>query len=58
MATAGPQVALWRSSRMNSFERIAFVGLVYIGLPTAAVFADDGIEVRVCTFISLCEYDE
>jgi UDP-N-acetyl-D-mannosaminuronate dehydrogenase len=43
---------------MNSFERIAFVGLVYIGLPTAAVFADDGIEVRVCTFISLCEYDE
>ena len=42
---------------MNSFERIAFVGLGYIGLSTAAVFADD-IEVRVCTFISLCEYGE
>jgi hypothetical protein len=39
---------------MNSFERIAFVGLGYIGLPTV----DDGIEVRVCRFISLCEYGE
>jgi UDP-N-acetyl-D-mannosaminuronic acid dehydrogenase len=30
---------------MNSFERIAVIGLGYIGLPTAAVFAENGIEV-------------
>ena len=30
---------------MSSFARIAVVGLGYIGLPTAAVFADNGIEV-------------
>jgi UDP-N-acetyl-D-mannosaminuronic acid dehydrogenase len=30
---------------MNNFERIAVVGLGYIGLPTAAVFAENGIEV-------------
>ncbi len=30
---------------MHSFERIAVVGLGYIGLPTAAVFADNGVEV-------------
>ena len=30
---------------MNSFSRIAVVGLGYIGLPTAAVFAENGIEV-------------
>ena len=30
---------------MHSFGRIAVIGLGYIGLPTAAVFADNGIEV-------------
>ena len=30
---------------MNSFSRISVVGLGYIGLPTAAVFAENGIEV-------------
>lgn len=30
---------------MNSFERVAVIGLGYIGLPTAAVFAENGIEV-------------
>lgn len=30
---------------MNSFSRVAVVGLGYIGLPTAAVFAENGIEV-------------
>jgi UDP-N-acetyl-D-mannosaminuronic acid dehydrogenase len=30
---------------MHSFTRIAVVGLGYIGLPTAAIFADNGIEV-------------
>jgi UDP-N-acetyl-D-mannosaminuronic acid dehydrogenase len=30
---------------MDSFGRIAVVGLGYIGLPTAAVFADNGVEV-------------
>ncbi len=30
---------------MNSFARIAVVGLGYIGLPTAAVFAENGVEV-------------
>jgi UDP-N-acetyl-D-mannosaminuronic acid dehydrogenase len=30
---------------MNSFERIAVIGLGYIGLPTAAVFAENGIQV-------------
>ncbi len=30
---------------MNSFNRICVVGLGYIGLPTAAVFADNGVEV-------------
>ena len=30
---------------MSSFARIAVIGLGYIGLPTAAVFADNGIEV-------------
>ncbi|HEX5325788.1 MAG TPA: nucleotide sugar dehydrogenase, partial [Acetobacteraceae bacterium] len=30
---------------MDSFSRIAVVGLGYIGLPTAAVFAENGVEV-------------
>ncbi|MDQ2804514.1 MAG: UDP-N-acetyl-D-mannosamine dehydrogenase, partial [Pseudomonadota bacterium] len=30
---------------MDSFGRIAVVGLGYIGLPTAAVFAENGVEV-------------
>jgi UDP-N-acetyl-D-mannosaminuronic acid dehydrogenase len=30
---------------VDSFGRIAVVGLGYIGLPTAAVFADNGVEV-------------
>ena len=30
---------------MNNFQRVAVVGLGYIGLPTAAVFAENGIEV-------------
>jgi UDP-N-acetyl-D-mannosaminuronic acid dehydrogenase len=30
---------------MDSFSRIAVVGLGYIGLPTAAVFAEKGVEV-------------
>ena len=30
---------------MNNFERVAVIGLGYIGLPTAAVFAENGIEV-------------
>jgi UDP-N-acetyl-D-mannosaminuronic acid dehydrogenase len=30
---------------MHSFSRISVVGLGYIGLPTAAVFAENGIEV-------------
>jgi len=30
---------------VHSFGRIAVIGLGYIGLPTAAVFADNGIEV-------------
>ena len=30
---------------MDSFARIAVVGLGYIGLPTAAVFAENGVEV-------------
>lgn len=30
---------------MDSISRIAVVGLGYIGLPTAAIFADNGIEV-------------
>ena len=30
---------------MDSFARIAVVGLGYIGLPTAAVFAENGLEV-------------
>ncbi|HJU16188.1 MAG TPA: UDP-N-acetyl-D-mannosamine dehydrogenase [Stellaceae bacterium] len=30
---------------MDSFRRIAVIGLGYIGLPTAAIFADNGIEV-------------
>src|SRR6185437_5010355 len=45
MATAALQPELWTCSPMNSFERIAVVGLGYIGLPTAAVFAENGIEV-------------
>ena len=31
------------------------MSLGYIGLPIAAVFADDGIEVRVCRFIRVCD---
>jgi UDP-N-acetyl-D-mannosaminuronic acid dehydrogenase len=45
MATAGRRAGSWGCSRVNSFERIAVVGLGYIGLPTAAVFAENGIEV-------------
>jgi UDP-N-acetyl-D-mannosaminuronic acid dehydrogenase len=30
---------------MNDFGRIAVVGLGYIGLPTAAIFAENGVEV-------------
>ncbi len=30
---------------MNSFGRIAVVGLGYIGLPTAAIFAENGVDV-------------
>jgi UDP-N-acetyl-D-mannosaminuronic acid dehydrogenase len=45
MAMARPPAELWMYSVMNSFERIAVVGLGYIGLPTAAVFAENGIEV-------------
>jgi UDP-N-acetyl-D-mannosaminuronic acid dehydrogenase len=30
---------------MHSFSRIAVIGLGYIGLPTAAVFAENGLEV-------------
>jgi UDP-N-acetyl-D-mannosaminuronic acid dehydrogenase len=30
---------------MDSFARIAVIGLGYIGLPTAAVFAENGVEV-------------
>ena len=30
---------------MNNFERVAVIGLGYIGLPTAAVFAENGLEV-------------
>jgi UDP-N-acetyl-D-mannosaminuronic acid dehydrogenase len=30
---------------MNRFSRISVIGLGYIGLPTSAVFADNGIEV-------------
>ena len=30
---------------MDSFSRIAVVGLGYIGLPTAAVFAENGLQV-------------
>lgn len=30
---------------MNRFSRISVVGLGYIGLPTSAVFADNGVEV-------------
>jgi UDP-N-acetyl-D-mannosaminuronic acid dehydrogenase len=30
---------------VNSFERIAVIGLGYIGLPTAAVFAENGVDV-------------
>ena len=30
---------------MHSFSRISVIGLGYIGLPTAAVFAEQGIEV-------------
>jgi len=30
---------------VDSFARIAVIGLGYIGLPTAAVFADNGVEV-------------
>ena len=30
---------------MHSFSRIAVIGLGYIGLPTAAVFAENGVEV-------------
>ncbi|HEY6431653.1 MAG TPA: UDP-N-acetyl-D-mannosamine dehydrogenase [Acetobacteraceae bacterium] len=30
---------------MDSFARIAVVGLGYIGLPTAAIFAENGVEV-------------
>ena len=30
---------------MSSFARIAVIGLGYIGLPTAAIFAENGIEV-------------
>ena len=30
---------------MHSFSRVSVVGLGYIGLPTAAVFADNGVEV-------------
>ena len=30
---------------MNSFNRICVVGLGYIGLPTAAVFAENGVEI-------------
>jgi UDP-N-acetyl-D-mannosaminuronic acid dehydrogenase len=31
---------------MSRFERISVVGLGYIGLPTSAVFADNGVEVN------------
>lgn len=30
---------------MSSFEKVAVIGLGYIGLPTAAVFAENGIDV-------------
>src|SRR5579875_3309658 len=30
---------------MDSFHRIAVIGLGYVGLPTAAIFADNGVEV-------------
>ncbi len=30
---------------MNSFGRIAVIGLGYIGLPTAAIFAENGVDV-------------
>ncbi|MGH7154185.1 MAG: UDP-N-acetyl-D-mannosamine dehydrogenase [Acetobacteraceae bacterium] len=40
-----PPRASWKGWQMDSFGRIAVVGLGYIGLPTAAVFAENGIEV-------------
>jgi UDP-N-acetyl-D-mannosaminuronic acid dehydrogenase len=45
MATAVPPPESWRSLPVDNFERIAVIGLGYIGLPTAAVFAENGIEV-------------
>jgi len=57
MGTATPpaasSIASWPSSScrqpesdiVESFNRIAVIGLGYIGLPTAAMFADNGIEV-------------
>jgi UDP-N-acetyl-D-mannosaminuronic acid dehydrogenase len=42
---AGRQAALWRLFSMSNYSRIVVVGLGYIGLPTAAVFADHGLEV-------------
>src|SRR5690242_8499744 len=45
MATAAPPGASWRGCCMHSFGRVAVVGLGYIGLPTASVFAETGIDV-------------
>ncbi len=45
MATAVLLHASWRHCYLNSFTRIAVLGLGYVGLPTAAVFAESGIEV-------------
>jgi UDP-N-acetyl-D-mannosaminuronic acid dehydrogenase len=45
MVTAARPVEFWRRLSVDSFSRIAVIGLGYIGLPTAAVFAAKGIEV-------------
>src|ERR1700722_18872984 len=40
-----PPTVSSRGCSMHSFSRIAVIGLGYIGLPTAAVFAENGLEV-------------
>lgn len=45
MATAPQQLRFWEPSNMHTYKSLCVVGLGYIGLPTAAVFAKSGLKV-------------
>jgi UDP-N-acetyl-D-mannosaminuronic acid dehydrogenase len=45
MVMEPPQIKFWRRLFVNIFSSLCVVGLGYIGLPTAAVFAKSGLQV-------------